>query len=78
VVDVFSVGAENCKPFRIGCGAFIGLMVGFIIVAAALSFYAGSVEILVAVGLSTVVCAFLAWRLGDRFYRSLTKWIRWF
>jgi hypothetical protein len=63
---------------RIGCGAFIGLMVGFILVGATLSFYAGSVEMLVVVGLSTVVCAVLAWRLGDRFYRSLSKWLRWF
>jgi hypothetical protein len=63
---------------RIGCGTFIGLMVGFILVGATLSFYAGTVEILVVVGLSTVACAVLAWRLGDRFYRSLSKWLRWF
>jgi hypothetical protein len=53
-------------------------MVGFILVGATLSFYAGTVEILVVVGLSTVACAVLAWRLGDRFYRSLSKWLRWF
>ncbi len=61
---------------RIGCGAFIGLMVGFIIVAATLSFYAASIEMLLVVGVSVVVCAFLAWRLGDQVYRFLMKWLR--
>jgi hypothetical protein len=51
-------------------------MVGFILVGATLSFYAGSLEMLIVVGLSTVSCAVLAWRLGDRFYRSLAKWFR--
>jgi hypothetical protein len=61
---------------RIGCGTIIGLTVGFILVGATLSFYAGSIEILVVIGLSTVACAVLAWRLGDRFYRSLIKWLK--
>ena len=65
-------------PIRIGCGALIGLMVGFILVGATLSFYASSLAILVVVGLSTVACAVLAWRFGDRFYSSLITFLRWF
>jgi ABC-type antimicrobial peptide transport system permease subunit len=61
---------------RIGCGAFIGLTVGFIIVAATLSFYASSIEVLLVVGLSMAVCVVVAWRFGDQVYRSLSKWLR--
>jgi hypothetical protein len=80
LLDVADMSTRDSPeaPIRIGCGALIGLMVGFILVGATLSFYASSLAILVVVGLSTVACAVLAWRFGDRFYSSLIKFLRWF
>ena len=64
---------------RIGCGAMVGLFVGFVIVVGTASFYADSTGTFVlVVGLSVAVCAFLGWLIGDRFFHTLHKWIRWF
>jgi hypothetical protein len=71
---------ESQEAFvRIGCGALVGLLVGAAIVVGTVSYWANSVAALVyGVGLSVVVCAFLGWRFGDRFFHSLHKWIGWF
>ena len=56
----------------------MGLVVGLILVISAGGIYLNSA---VAMGgvvtLSVVVCAYLGWRYGDRFFHSLHKWIRW-
>jgi hypothetical protein len=64
---------------RIVVGAMVGLFVGVAIVVGTASFYAKSTGTLVlVVGLSAVLCAFLGWLLGDRFFHTLHKWIQWF
>jgi len=77
-------GAEMLTPesqetfVRIGCGAVVGLLLGLGIVVGTASYWANSISTLVwTVVLSVVVCAFLGWRLGDRFFYSLHKWIGW-
>ena len=56
----------------------MGLFVGFVIVVGTASYVANSVSALVGVVvLSVVVCAIVGWRLGDRFFHSLHKWIGW-
>jgi O-antigen/teichoic acid export membrane protein len=63
---------------RIGCGAVVGLVVGLVfVVSAAISFSKSGVALGAVVLLSIVVCGFLGWRYGDRFFHSLHKWIRW-
>jgi hypothetical protein len=64
---------------RIGFGAIVGLVAGFIFVVGTASFYANSAgAFVIVVGLSVAACSFLGWRFGDRFFQSLHKWIRWF
>ena len=67
------------KVTRIGCGAVVGLVVGFALAVGTVSYYANSVvTFVVVVGLSVVACVILAWAFGDRFFQSLHKWLRWF
>jgi hypothetical protein len=62
---------------RLGCGAIVGLIVGFGLLVGTVSHLANSVlEIALFVGGSVVVCALLAWRFGDRFFHALHKWLR--
>jgi hypothetical protein len=63
---------------RVGCGAVVGLFVGFALLVGTVSYVANSiVELVLIVAGSVVVCAVLAWRFGDRFFQALHKWIRW-
>jgi uncharacterized protein YacL len=64
---------------RVGCGAVVGLIVGFALVVGTVSYFADPVieRILIVAG-SVAVCAVLAWRFGDRFFQALHKWLRWF
>jgi hypothetical protein len=67
------------KITRIGCGALVGLVVGFALAVGTLSYYANSVATFgVVVGLSVAACAILALAFGDRFFQFLHKWLRWF
>jgi hypothetical protein len=71
---------ESQETFvRIGCGALVGLLVGLVLVVGTVSYWANSsVAFAGVVGLSAVVCSFLGWRFGDRFIKSVRKWIGWF
>ena len=63
---------------RVGCGAVVGLIVGFALLVGTVSYLANSiVELVVVVAGSVAICAALAWRFGDRFFQALHKWIRW-
>jgi hypothetical protein len=63
---------------RIGCGAFIGLLVGLVVVVGLVGSIGDSrVAMAAFVALSVLVCAFLGWRLGDRFFQSLHRWLPW-
>jgi uncharacterized membrane protein AbrB (regulator of aidB expression) len=67
------------KITRIGCGAVVGLVVGFALALGTVNHYANSVAPFVGVvGLTVVFCVILAWVFGDRFFQSLHKWLRWF
>ena len=67
------------KAIRIGCGAVVGLVVGFAIAVGTVSYHAHSVaSFVIVVGLTIVACGILAWAFGDRFFQFLGKWIRWF
>jgi uncharacterized protein YacL len=63
---------------RVGCGAVVGLIVGFALLVSTVSYLANSIVglILIVAG-SMVVCAAMAWRFGDRFFQALHKWLRW-
>lgn len=66
------------QVMRFGCGAVVGLAVGPMIVVGTASLYLNSAIAMGAVVvLSAVICGFLGWRFGDRFFHSLHKWIRW-
>jgi uncharacterized protein YacL len=63
---------------RVGCGAVVGLFVGLALLVGTVSYLANStLELLMTVVVSILLCAVLAWRFGDRFFRALHKWIRW-
>ena len=63
---------------RVGCGAVVGLFVGFALLVGTVSYEANStVALILVVAGSVVVCAALAWRFGERFFQALHKWIRW-
>jgi hypothetical protein len=65
---------------RIGCGALVGVLVGLVLVTGVglAGFADGSRRTLVTIlVLSIVVCALLGWRLGDRFFQSLARWLPW-
>jgi hypothetical protein len=57
----------------------VGLLVGAAIVVGTASYWGNSsVALAGVVFVSVVVCAFLGWRFGDRFFNSMHKWIGWF
>ena len=63
---------------RVGCGAVVGLFIGFALLVGTVSYFANSfVDLVLIVVGCVVVCAILAWRFGDRFFQSLHKWIDW-
>ena len=63
---------------RVGCGAVVGLFVGFALLVGTASYFANSlVQLILTVAGSVVVCAAFAWRFGDRFFQALHKWIDW-
>jgi uncharacterized membrane protein (Fun14 family) len=63
---------------RVGCGAVVGLIVGFALLVSTVSYLANSiVGLILLVAGSIVVCAVMAWRFGDRFFQALHKWLRW-
>jgi hypothetical protein len=67
------------KIARIGCGAMVGLVVGFALAVGTLSYYANSVAtFVVVICLSVAACAILALSLGDRFFKFLHKYFQWF
>jgi hypothetical protein len=67
------------KAIRIGCGAVVGLVVGFALAVGTVSYYANShASFMIVIGLSAIACGILAWAFGDRFFQFLSKWIRWF
>jgi hypothetical protein len=65
------------SSFRIGCGALIGIFVGAVIGTVLLVEFAGSAALAASVAIIVAsVCAFLAWRHGDRFFYSTARGIR--
>lgn len=71
------VDAED-TVVRLGCGAVVGLFVGLVLlVGFGTQFLRSRWAMGVLVLLSVVVCADLAWKMGDRFFHSMHNWIRW-
>jgi len=63
------------KGLRFGCGTiFGGLLLFFALARNAFRF--GS-PFWIAVGGGALVCGFLAMRFGDRFYRGIGNFLRW-
>lgn len=65
------------SSFRVGCGAFVGIFVGAVIGMATLRYFGSSAAWVAGVVIIfTFLCAFLGWRLGDRFFNSILSGIR--
>lgn len=60
---------------RLGCGALAGLLVGAVIVVSGAVFFDSLLARAATVLLAAVICAVLAWRLGDRFFHHWHKWL---
>ena len=64
----------NGKTVHAGCGAIFGIFVAI----GATHMFSGSIGRTIGIALtSSIVCALLAYRFGDRFWES-TFWRRWF
>ena len=63
------------KKIRIGCGTLAGLAVGASVGVLGLGLRAGALWAFV--GLAVIVCAFLAFRWGDRFWITLMGVLKW-
>ena len=61
---------------RIGCGAVVGIFLGIALVVNMAGEFSSGAEIAVVVFVAVVVCGWLGWRFGDRFFHSIPKWFR--
>ena len=61
---------------RFGCGALIGVFVGFswVFLLSPFDSVAGN---WVVFGAAVLICAFLAVRYGDTFWTSILRWLDW-
>ena len=63
------------KRVRFGCGFMFGAIMAFSVVVRAVASFTGIVW--AAVGFSGIVFGFLAMRQGNRFWRGISDWFRW-
>jgi Flp pilus assembly protein TadB len=64
------------RKIRIGCGALLGLVAALFFILRWAYLSAGVAVVVVL--LSVCVCAWLALRYGDEFWREMLKALRWF
>lgn len=63
------------KKIRIGCGSVFGLVAGFV---AGLVYWPTAVGIGIFVSFSAIGCAWMALKLGDRFWKDKAiNWLSW-
>jgi len=64
------------KVIRFGCGALIGTLFGISVSLWWFDFTSKRTILCIAAGI--VISGYLAMRLGDRYWESLSKWLWWF
>jgi hypothetical protein len=61
---------------RLGCGAVVGLLLGVVLVVNMADAFYSRAAMGVVVFVSVVVCSWLGWRFGDRFFHSIPQRFR--